>query len=56
MVAGASYTEEPLCVQVLAEDVLPALQHGPDSRASPAVDLACLPLGVSTGGRHLTLA
>ena len=43
-------TEGPL--QVLAEDVLPALKHASSSGADshPAVDFACLPLGFTTGG------
>ncbi len=39
-------------MQVLAEDVLPALKHAPSSHpdSTPAVDFACLPLGFTTGG------
>ncbi len=39
-------------MQVLAEDVLPALKRAPSSHpdSAPAVDFACLPLGFTTGG------
>ena len=39
-------------VQVLAEDVLPALKHAPQPHAKCAtgMDFACLPLGFTTGG------
>lgn len=43
-------------LQVLAEDVLPALKHAPASHggSAPALDLTCLPLGFTTGGGDLT--